>query len=87
MKIVADASAVLAVLKAEPDADQYLCRVLIACVVWMSSINWWEVQVRIYSRPARLNLGDCFACALARSKGVPLLYKGSDFTETDLKPA
>ena len=29
--------------------------------------------------PARLNLGDCFAYALARESGRPLLYKGGDF--------
>lgn len=34
--------------------------------------------------PARLNLGDCFAYAMARQHGVPLLYKGDDFTSTDL---
>ena len=39
---------------------------------------------RYRSRPARLNMGDCFAYALARAKEVPLLYKGNDFAETDL---
>ncbi len=34
--------------------------------------------------PARLNLGDCFSYALAKKGGVPLLYKGNDFTQTDL---
>ena len=33
---------------------------------------------------ADLNLGDCFAYACAKSKNVPLLYKGNDFSETDL---
>jgi ribonuclease VapC len=33
---------------------------------------------------ARLNLGDCFAYALAKSMGEPLLYKGGDFAHTDL---
>ena len=37
--------------------------------------------------PARLNLGDCAAYALAQSKGLPLLFKGADFTETDVIPA
>ena len=35
--------------------------------------------------PARLNLGDCFAYALARELDAPLLYKGDDFTRTDVK--
>lgn len=34
--------------------------------------------------PARLNLGDCFAYALARDTGKPLLFKGDDFTHTDV---
>jgi ribonuclease VapC len=34
--------------------------------------------------PARLNLGDCFAYAMAMQHGVPLLYKGDDFAQTDL---
>ena len=34
--------------------------------------------------PARLNLCDCFAYAMAKQHGVPLLYKGDDFSQTDL---
>ena len=34
---------------------------------------------------ARLNLGDCFAYALARALGEPLLFKGDDFTLTDIE--
>ena len=37
--------------------------------------------------PARLNFGDCFAYALARDLGEPLLFKGDDFRHTDVKPA
>jgi ribonuclease VapC len=36
---------------------------------------------------AGLNLGDCFAYALARVKREPLLYKGDDFVHTDVRPA
>jgi len=34
--------------------------------------------------PAKLNFGDCFAYALAKSRGEPLLYKGDDFKNTDI---
>jgi ribonuclease VapC len=34
--------------------------------------------------PADLNLGDCFAYACAKAFNVPLLYKGNDFSQTDL---
>jgi ribonuclease VapC len=37
--------------------------------------------------PARLNFGDCFAYALAKVIGEPLLFKGSDFGHTDIMPA
>ncbi len=37
--------------------------------------------------PADLNLGDCFAYALARSGDLPLLYKGEDFPRTDVRSA
>ncbi len=37
--------------------------------------------------PARLNLGDCFSYALAKSLNAPLLYKGSDFIHTDIVSA
>ena len=36
---------------------------------------------------ARLNYGDCFAYALAKTSGEPLLFKGNDFAQTDIKPA
>jgi ribonuclease VapC len=128
VKLVVDASALLAILLDERDADQYLLKLLTAARAWISPVNWWEVQVRMRARygaageaksaawlassgivvepvtlahariavaafakyrgrPARLNIGDCFAYALAREKDVPLLYKGSDFARTDVKPA
>jgi len=37
--------------------------------------------------PAHLNLGDCFAYALARTLGEPLLFKGEDFAQTDVVSA
>jgi ribonuclease VapC len=50
----------------------------------------WATAVDAFARygkgrhPAKLNLGDCFAYACARTNGVPLLYKGNDFSRTDL---
>ncbi|MDR6788203.1 ribonuclease VapC [Sphingomonas sp. BE138] len=34
--------------------------------------------------PAQLNMGDCFAYACAKANGARLLYKGDDFSQTDL---
>lgn len=37
--------------------------------------------------PAQLNFGDCFAYALARQRGEPLLFKGNEFSHTDVVSA
>ena len=37
--------------------------------------------------PAKLNFGDCMSYAVAKVNGVPLLYKGNDFSQTDLASA
>ena len=37
--------------------------------------------------PAGLNFGDVFSYALAKVRGLPLLYKGADFAQTDIRSA
>lgn len=37
--------------------------------------------------PAGLNFGDCFSYALAKATGEPLLFRGDDFSQTDIRPA
>ena len=39
------------------------------------------------NHPAALNYGDCFSLALSQSRGEPLLFKGGDFSKTNVKPA
>ena len=39
------------------------------------------------NHPAKLNFGDCFAYALAKQTGEPLLFKGDDFAQTDIVSA
>ena len=39
------------------------------------------------NHPAGLDFGDCFAYALAKTTGLPLLFKGDDFGQTDVAPA
>lgn len=50
-----------------------------------------QATYRTYGRGtkhrARLNFGDCFAYALAKATGEPLLYKGDDFVHTDVVSA
>ncbi len=37
--------------------------------------------------PAQLNMGDCFAYACARTRNIPLLFVGNDFSQTDIASA
>ena len=39
---------------------------------------------RVVGHPANLNLGDCFVYACAKAYRVPLLFKGEDFSQTDI---
>lgn len=50
----------------------------------------WRLAIAAYARygkgrhRAALNMGDCFAYACAKANGAKLLYKGDDFTRTDM---
>ncbi len=44
-------------------------------------------SARAAAIPAGLNFGDCMAYAVAKTHDVPLLYKGGDFSSTDITPA
>jgi len=127
--MVIDASALIAILKLEPEAEQFARLILEAGTRLMSPVNWLEAAIRAERasardmaaleelfaasqitivpvdqfqmrvahtawrdfgksrHPAKLNLGDCFAYALAKQTGEPLLYKGGDFNRTDILSA
>lgn len=128
--MIVDTSALVAVVKGEPEAEIYLTRLMDAPDVRISAVTafefgmvvdgWKDEQsskdadlllvsidaeivavdaetaqaVRAAYRqfgkgnhPARLNFGDCFAYALAKESGEPLLFKGDDFARTDVRSA
>lgn len=128
--MIVDASALLAIVLGEPDADVYSRAIADELEdLLISPINFVEAAVRAdkqgeetaaaldeiirvsgikilpptlhqtrlareaYQRfgkgnhQARLNLGDCFAYALAKARGEPLLFKGDDFRHTDVEAA
>jgi ribonuclease VapC len=127
--MVVDASAILAILLKEPDANVFKYALAEASVRRMTPVNWFEIAMRVERvgeedfeafkdfcdqldlkivptdevqmqlahrawrdfgkgrHPAKLNLGDCFAYALAKSQDEPLLFKGGDFGRTDIKSA
>ena len=126
--MVVDSSAILAILKQEPDAPAIAQCLVENQLVLMSAATFMEcgtvvarrygaaelaglldrLNVRIeefsaeqaqigieayehYGRGSRhranLNMGDCFAYALAKARNLPLLFKGDDFIHTDIEPA
>jgi len=128
--MIVDASAVLAILFAEPDAERFATAIANGRDRAMSAVNWFEAAIAIDRRggaraafefeslinraaidvvqydadqarmareafavwgkgrhSARLNMGDCAAYALSRSRQQPLLFKGGDFALTDIEPA
>ena len=129
--MIIDASALIAILRDEPDAIVYARAIETASRRRVSAVNFVEAAVvidgsrdpiasrrfdelfaaarlivepvteeqarlaretyRDFGRgsghPARLNFGDCFAYALAKVTNEPLLYKGDDFSQTDLQSA
>ena len=126
--IAVDASAIVAILLGEPEAETYREFLLAQDEAWLSPIGYWEITTRLRSlrgedglaeveivlaglnlriadasartarlasraegeygkrTAARLNLGDCFAYALAKELDAPLLFKGDDFDKTDVRP-
>ena len=128
--MVVDASAVIAILMLEPEAEDFLRRLDEAPIRLLSVVTRVELSFvaegrkgeagkqdldRFFARieheivpasarhaslaieafrwfgkgrhRAALNMGDCFAYALAKSTGEPLLYKGRDFALTDIRAA
>lgn len=129
--IVIDSSALIAILRREPEADAFLTIIVTARTRLMSSVSFLETSMVLAGRtgdamrwadldalidraaievvsqdadqaaqarrafltygkgrhPARLNLGDCASYALAKTRDLPLLFKGDDFSLTDLSNA
>lgn len=88
--------AAMAIARFEPNDPLYgrseverLCAMLDLLVVPIGGAEA-EEAVRVHTHfgkgrhPARLNMGDCFAYACARTNGARLLYKGDDFARTDM---
>lgn len=78
------------ILDDEADALLSLYKIAIAPVTAEQAVIARDAYRRYgigTGHPARLNFGDCFAYALARTTGEPLLFKGDDFTRTDVAVA
>lgn len=78
--------------EAAADVNEFLTIASVQCVPITGSQT--RIALDAFARygkgrghPAQLNLGDCFAYAVARDQNVPLLFKGNDFSQTDIEPA
>ena len=49
------------------------------------AIQAFSIYGKGRGNPAQLNLADCLSYACAKARGIPLLYKGNDFSHTDLR--
>ncbi len=129
--IVADTSAIIAIVFAEPEREAFIDVIRRAPRVLVSTVSIVEARMVVHGRrgeravvlvddllrlpmfelippgiaemdaayaafvafgkgsghPAALNFGDVFGYALAKVRGLPLLYKGADFSETDIASA
>ncbi len=129
--MIIDSSAIVAILRREPDAVEFGVLLESARVPKLSAASYLETAIVIDSgrdpvasaqldalierisitiepvtpaqaklareayrdfgkgsgHAARLNFGDCLAYALAKDKSEPLLFKGTDFAQTDVKCA
>jgi ribonuclease VapC len=83
--MVVDTSALIAILLLEPEAERFTRTVAGARPRLVSAANLLEAAI-VIEGPAGLNFGDCFAYALAKTTGLPLLFKGGDFAQTDITP-
>lgn len=78
-----------------PAGQHYLSTFLSRAGIEISPVDAQQAETAItaYRRfgkgihPAGLNFGDSFSYALAHTLDLPLLFKGNDFTETDIKRA
>jgi ribonuclease VapC len=92
-----EASMVLSGMRSTLEAgDEWLDRLLAEQDVVIEPVTAAQAQLarmafRMYGRGtghgAALNFGDCFSYALAKSLDAPLLFKGDDFSRTDIRPA
>lgn len=127
--MIIDTSAIVAILRVEPEYDAFLTIIDAAPTCEISAGSWVELGAVLSRRDdrllatarqligalgisiapvtaeqaelgqraylqfgkgrhdANLNFGDCFSYALAKATGRPLLFKGNDFTQTDIVAA
>jgi ribonuclease VapC len=90
-----EASIVMAEKKKQPGAAQLVdglvrdMAIEVSAVTFDDAVAAREAYFRYGRRyhPAQLNFGDCFSYVVAKSRDEPLLFKGEDFSKTDIVAA
>jgi ribonuclease VapC len=89
-------TAIVMLNRSGPDAPEKVDRLLadLSIDIFPFTQDQAVLAIAAYGRygrgsghPAGLNFGDCFTYALAKLTGEPVLFKGSDFSRTDLVSA
>jgi ribonuclease VapC len=79
-----------------PVASRMLDKLIETLAITIEPVNLEQIRLareanrdfgKGMGHPAQLNFGDCFAYALAKTMKAPLLFKGNDFSKTDLTRA
>jgi ribonuclease VapC len=78
--------------EAAADVNEFLTIASVRCVpitadLTRTALDAFARYGKGRGHPAQLNLGACFAYAVARDQAVPLLFKRNDFSQTDIKSA
>lgn len=79
-KLIAQAQAAVTAFVESVEAKE----VMISADIGRKAVAAMMEHGKLVGAPAQLNFGDCFAYACAKAYRVPLLYKGDDFSHTDL---
>ena len=78
--LISEAAALVADYLKEIDARE----VVIDSDIGAAAVDAASTYGKAVGHKADLNMGDCFSYACAKSLNIPLLYKGNDFSHTDL---
>ncbi|HXY98992.1 MAG TPA: type II toxin-antitoxin system VapC family toxin [Stellaceae bacterium] len=89
--MILDTSAIVATISGEPEGSRFQDAMLrgpsLAISAVTAAFDAFQCFGKGQGHPAQLDIVDCAAYALARIRGEPLLFKGSDFEKTDLQSA
>jgi ribonuclease VapC len=85
--MVVDSSALVAIVRKEPESARFLEAIRQAFPRLIAAPTAVEASVVMLARFGDAGMVDCISYALSKATGEPLLFKGDDFSQTDIKRA